>query len=381
MATRRARPARSRGEVRRETHRAIRVIDLFAGCGGFSRGAHEAGFEVVGALDSDPILSGSYSFNFPDTRFVWADARSIAGDGIRALGGGRVDGIVGGPPCQGFSSIGRRVLSDPRRRLLWHFFRLVQEANPSFFVMENVKGLSYANACSVLEEALGLVEKHYALLGPVIWNAAEFGAATRRPRLFVVGIHKDKGDALTLEDVARLNCNPATVKAAIADLDGAEPMEDEGGFDRWRITRRGRPSGYAKELRAPDRCFTGHRPTLHSEAVVDRFRQVVPGGIDPVGRHPRLAWASQCPTLRAGTGADRGSYQSVRPIHPGEPRVITVREAARLQGFPDCHRFHPTIWHSFRMIGNSVSPIMAKAIFRAIRRRLEDGSSVPLAAG
>jgi DNA (cytosine-5)-methyltransferase 1 len=94
--------------------------------------------------------------------------------------------------------------------------------------------------------------------------------------------------------------------------------------------------------------------------------------MDKIGRHPRLAWGGQCPTLRAGTGADRGSYQSVRPIHPSENRVITVREAARLQGFPDSHLFHPTVWHSFRMIGNSVSPIIAKAVFQAIRSKVEN---------
>jgi DNA (cytosine-5)-methyltransferase 1 len=80
-----------------------------------------------------------------------------------------------------------------------------------------------------------------------------------------------------------------------------------------------------------------------------------------------LKWDGQCPTLRAGTGSDRGSFQSVRPIHPDEPRVITVREAARLQGFPDCHFFHKTVWHSFRMIGNSVSPFVSEAVFCAIK--------------
>lgn len=108
----------------------------------------------------------------------------------------------------------------------------------------------------------------------------------------------------------------------------------------------------------------------HKADVVRRFATVMPGKMDTVGRHPRLAWDGQCPTLRAGTGADKGSRQAVRPLHPEEPRVITVREAARLQGFPDQHLFHPTIWHSFRMIGNSVSPILAEAVFRAIRDRL-----------
>ena len=165
---------------------------------------------------------------------------------------------------------------------------------------------------------------------------------------------------------------PATVRAAIADLENATPLEEQDGFDVWQIARRGRPFEYARALRSPDRCFTSHRTTNHCLRVVTRFKEVAEGGVDPVGRHPRLAWSGQCPTLRAGTGTDRGSYQSVRPLHPEQPRVITVREAARLQGFPDAHRFHSTVWHSFRMIGNSVSPIMAQAIFKVIGAKLDN---------
>nr|WP_249812095.1 DNA cytosine methyltransferase [Bradyrhizobium sp. 188] len=105
-----------------------------------------------------------------------------------------------------------------------------------------------------------------------------------------------------------------------------------------------------------------------------------PGEIDSVGRHPRLSWEGQCPNLRAGTGKDKGSYQAVRPIHPEEDRVITVREAARLQGFPDSFRFHPTVWHSFRMIGNSVSPIIAQAILSLIAERMGAAQQVQMAA-
>jgi DNA (cytosine-5)-methyltransferase 1 len=165
----------------------------------------------------------------------------------------------------------------------------------------------------------------------------------------------------------------STVQAAISDLSGAKPLaeaDDLPGFDRWQIKRPGRPTAYASKLRSGDKTFTGHRPTVHTPSVVDRFATVKQGQVDPVGRHPRLAWTGLCPTLRAGTGADKGSYQAVRPVHPEEDRVITVREAARLQGFPDGHVFHPTVWHSFRMIGNSVSPIMAEAIFSGIAAHL-----------
>ncbi|MEN5084019.1 DNA cytosine methyltransferase [Bosea sp. TWI1241] len=356
----------------------MKLVELFCGCGGFSLGAHKAGFEVAAAYDVDPILTHSYRLNFPRTKLVLRDVAPLTGAEIEADVGEKPFGIFGGPPCQGFSDIGKRDKGDPRRQLLRHFFRIVSEVEPTFFVMENVRGLAYQDARPVLDDALGLVSDRYDILDPIIWDAAQFGAATRRNRMFVIGVLKDRKAPITRQDVEAFKRKPATVKQAIADLMGAREAEESEtlpGFDRWRIHRRGLPSDYAMQLRAPDNIFTGHRPTAHTEVVVARFAKVKPGKTEPIGRHPRLKQTGQCPTLRAGTGSDKGSFQSVRPIHPTEHRVITVREAARLQGFPDAHVFHPTIWHSFRMIGNSVSPFMSEAIFRAIRARLEKVTS------
>lgn len=355
----------------------LKLIDVFCGCGGFSLGAHQAGFDVAAAYDMDPNLTHSYRHNFPSTRLHLLDVADLDGEALVASAGGHIDGIFGGPPCQGFSDIGHREPDDPRRQLLGHFFRLVRQVEPSFFIMENVRGLAYSDARGVLDEALGLVSDRYAVLGPHIWEASQFGAATRRRRLFVIGVHKDRADALTMEEVAVRKAAPTTVRAAIADLDDAVRLDDENGYDIWRLGRPGRPSDYSRSLRAADGRFTGHRLTIHRPDVVARFASLAPGQIDPIGRHPKLSWFGQCPTLRAGTGVERGSYQSVRPIHPSEPRVITVREAARLQGFPDAHRFHPAIWHSFRMIGNSVSPVIAREIFTAVAAKF--GSPTPLA--
>ena len=354
----------------------IQLVDVFSGGGGFSLGAHQAGFRVVAAFDNDPVLASSYPSNFPKTRMILSDIMELDGEIVRKAAGGQIDGVCGGPPCQGFSDIGKRDPEDPRRLLVVHFFRIVRELRPAFFVMENVCGLASPNARSVLDEALQLVDDEYSILGPNVWNAAEFGAATNRSRLFVVGIHLDCGEGLIVDDVDVLKRTPATVRAAISDLEDALALGEQDGFDTWLIKRVECPSDYARALRSPNGHFTGHRTTKHSKPIVARFENVPEGGIDAVGRHPRLAWCGQCPALRAGTGPDRGSFQSVRPIHPAQPRVITVREAARLQGFPDSHRFHSTIWHSFRMIGNSVSPIMAQAIFRAIRAKFESRPAV-----
>lgn len=357
------------------------LVDLFCCNGGFSLGAHRAGFKVAAAYDLDPILTSSFSANFQKTELKLGDISSLSGRVIREHVGSRVTGVFGGPPCQGFSSIGRRDPDDPRRKLLAHFFRLVSELEPDFFIMENVKGLAFEGARRELDEALELLGGSYNVLGPVLLDAADFGAATRRERLFVIGTHRDFADQLLLSDVHLQMRNPATVSDAISDISGARRLANHpDGQDRWRLTKDVAAGSYAAKLRAPSSIISGHRFIHHKPEVALRFSKVKPGGVDAIGRHPRLAWSGQCPTLRAGTGSDKGSYQAVRPIHPSRPRVITVREAARLQGFPDNHIFHPTTWHSFRMIGNSVSPIIAEALFTALASKFAGERASSLAA-
>ena len=111
--------------------------------------------------------------------------------------------------------------------------------------------------------------------------------------------------------------------------------------------------------------------TVHGPDIAARYHNLKPREKDPISKSVRLDFDGFCPTLRAGTGSDKGSYQAVRPIHPSQPRVITPREAARLQGFPDWFLLHPTKWHSFRQLGNSVSPIVAERILTAIAIRLD----------
>jgi DNA (cytosine-5)-methyltransferase 1 len=198
-------------------------------------------------------------------------------------------------------------------------------------------------------------------------NAADFGAATHRRRLFVFGFNTRKVNTPDINVLTAPSAERVTVRQAINDLGGASPTGiSTEGFCEWRYKRTPTVSLYAHRMRSATDSFTGHSKTRHTPPTVARFAKTSPGKTDPVGRYPRLAWGGTCPTLRAGTGSDRGSYQAVRPIHPSEDRVITVREAARLQGFPDDFLFHPTTWHSCRMIGNSVSPVMAERLLAKI---------------
>lgn len=348
------------------------VLDVFSGCGGLTLGAKNAGFRTELALDIDPILSSSFPRNFPSTRFLLGDVVTLEESSLRRLLPDSVDGIIGGPPCQAFSEIGRREINDPRRSLVGTFFRVVALVRPTFFAMENVRGLAYSRNRSILETGLEQLGDSYRIVGPVILDAAEFGAPTCRRRLFVFGFDPERMDVPAAVDFEPTEKIKTTVRDAIADLGSARELsQDETGFDRWRYAAKKVVSPYAMRMRSPTGIFTGHRRTAHAEATVRRFSKIEQGGVDEIGKHPRLKWEGLCPTLRAGTGSDRGSYQAVRPLHPSRDRVITPREAARLQGFPDGFIFHPTIWHSFRMIGNSVSPIIAEAILRVILSRME----------
>lgn len=325
-----------------------------------------AGYGLTLSVDVDPTLTSSHRGNFPNTAITLKDVSLASGADLLELAGGQIDGIIGGPPCQGFSAMGRSDPLDPRRELLYHFFRIVSEVRPRFFVLENVQGLVFQKNIGLLDAALELVSDTYTILGPMVLDAADFGAATRRNRVFVIGYDPSSVDPILPEHLEARKAIPTSVRDAISDLQDATEIANSHPYDIWRYSDAVEISDYARKMRGAETSFSGHRRTPHRADVAERFAAVPQGGVDKIGRHPRLDWQKQCPTLRAGTGADKGSYQAVRPLHPVEPRVITVREAARLQGFPDWFTFHPTVWHSFRMIGNSVSPIMAEAVLSTI---------------
>ena len=344
------------------------IVDLFCGAGGFSLGAHRAGFDTALAVDVDPLLASPIGRNL-QVRFRELDLGEVRGSELAELVGGRPDGVIGGPPCQGFSEIGRSDQSDVRNRLVEHFYRHVAALEPRFFIMENVRGITFEYGRGVLAAAMKHVENKYDIVGPVLIDASKHGAPTKRPRVVVIGTHKSENVRLGHADFCG-NADPVKVKDAIGDLaECVEAGEDDDGFGLWSYGN-ATQSAYALAARTHNGVlldhFSGHGKTVHTDVVAARFAAVPQGVTDAVGRHQRLSWEGFSPTLRAGTGSDKGSYQSVRPLHPSQPRVITVREAARLQSFPDWYRFHPTIWHSFRMIGNSVPPAVSESLLRTV---------------
>ncbi|WP_415029899.1 DNA cytosine methyltransferase [Alcanivorax sp.] len=339
-----------------------------------------AGFKNLISVDIDATLQSSYKLNFPTSNPIIADVSKYK-TWSRNLNSNNIDLIIGGPPCQGFSRIGKGDTEDPRRNLLLSFFNVITQLKPSFFVMENVEGLLDNKNKGMLDIGLKKVKKEYSVLEPFVLDASTIGAPTKRKRVFVIGCRKDIGLNFSSTDfMPPPPYNIITVKDAIYDLGTPLTQENfnEFSFSNYKavkpskysmIMRKAPPKGLGSELaeNANKRNqVSSHIGTNHTLKVQHRFEATEPGKTEKISHFPKLEWQGLCPTLRAGTGKDKGGFQSARPIHPEEPRVITPREAARLQGFPDWFLFHPTKWHSFRMIGNSVSPIASHHILSKI---------------
>jgi DNA (cytosine-5)-methyltransferase 1 len=358
-------------------------IDLFAGAGGLSLGFEQAGFDVAAAIEIDPIHCAVHEYNFPNSTVICASVVDLTGEEIRrraGLGGKDIDCVFGGAPCQGFSMIGKRVLDDPRNQLVFHYVRIVRELRPKYCVFENVKGLTVGKHKQFLAELIeALAQAGYDVFLPYqVLNAADFGVPQDRRRLFLIGTRK--GEAMP--------GYPSPV-GGVSVMDAIGDLPDADGFSELMNTdsvpaRFETESQYARRLRGIDadpqdfsypRDFELHvlsssLRTEHTNLSRKRFLETGHGKNEPVSRFHKLNPEGVCNTLRAGTDSARGAFTSPRPIHPHHPRVITVREAARLHSYPDWFRFHVTKWHGFRQIGNSVPPLLARAVAGQIVKAL-----------
>lgn len=359
-------------------------IDLFAGAGGLSLGFEQAGFDVAAAVEIDPIHCATHEYNFPRSKAICASVVNLTGEAIRRRAGldtEDIDVVFGGAPCQGFSLIGKRALADPRNQLVFHYVRLVQELRPKYCVFENVKGLTLGKHAQFLSELIAALEDAgYSVLQPYrVLNAADFGVPQDRHRLFLIAARSD----VILPHYPQAVAERVTAGDAISDLPDADAFAALQRGDEVRA-RWSTQAIYAKRLRglvADETDFSHPREfdrnlltssarTEHTELSRQRFLETQPGKTEPVSRFRKLPLEGRCNTLRAGTDSARGAFTSPRPIHPLHPRVITVREAARLHSYPDWFRLHATKWHGFRQIGNSVPPLLGRAVATEIVRAL-----------
>lgn len=380
-------------------------IDLFAGAGGLSLGFEQAGFDVRAAVEIDPIHCAVHKFNFPNCAVIPHSVEGLSAGAIRKAAGlarEKIDVVFGGPPCQGFSLIGHRSLDDKRNRLVLEFVRIVAELNASAFVFENVKGLTVGRQKRFLEEIVEAFDAAgYEVRTPWrVLNAAAYGVPQNRERLILLGAKKGKKlPQYPRERTRHGKIGPAffnlplgpTCADALEDLPNADDFPALAGTDETIAERMGKASRYAAEMRALSneawhfgyvrawnpRMLTSSMRTEHTEISRRRFAETAPGDIEPISRFFKLSAHGISNTLRAGTDSARGAFTSPRPIHYKYARCVTVREMARLHGFPDWFRFHTTKWHGGRQIGNAVPPPLARAVAEEIIRAIGAVPSCP----
>jgi len=380
------------------------VLDLFSGAGGMSLGFEAAGFDIGGCIEVDPVHSAVHLFNFPYSATI---CRSIAGVSINQIekslidkGFNQIDVVVGGPPCQGFSQIGKRQLDDPRNTLVFEYLRIVRDMKPKYFVFENVKGMTLGNHKFFIDELVAEFDKagYHIVLPYKVLNAADYGVAQNRWRFILIGVRKDQQDigypfathhASKGHEHSLFSENHKGSQVALEDLETLQVYYDE---DRGISCNSVHYNQYTSQFHflgsdlfrlCHIRSFAanvvyGHSGSRHTPLSQERFAATPCGGTEPVSRFFKLHPEKPSNTLRAGTDSKRGAYTAARPIHYTNARCITIREGARLHSFPDWFEFHTTIWHGFRQLGNSVAPLFAKAIGEQVIRSLDiDTSNLP----
>lgn len=342
-------------------------IDLFAGAGGMTLAASQAGVRIVSAVERCPYAAATYRMNFPSVALHVGDIRKVRSLPAKPKSARTI--MFGGPPCQGFSTSNQRTRSahNPSNWLFKEFIRLVLLWKPDWVVMENVKGIIETENGRFFYSAVNALKRAGYETTFGLLNAIDFGVPQKRTRAFIVGSRY--GDKYEFPRPS--NEPPLAVLDAIRDLphllNGAAVDELPYGSDE--------PSRYASGLRDGGGSVTGNLVTRNAPQILERYRHVPPGG----------NWSDIPPRLLSGyanierchTGIYRrlhpaepsvviGNYRKNMLIHPVQDRGLSVREAARIQSIPDSFRFSGSIGFQQQQVGNMVPPGLGRAVFRAL---------------
>jgi DNA (cytosine-5)-methyltransferase 1 len=339
-----------------------KFIDLFSGCGGFSCGLEMAGFECVLGVDFDKDAAASFAKNHPHAQTYCGDIKNLTNDYLKkTLGNTKIDMIVGGPPCQGFSTVGKGEASDPRNKLFLEFVRIVKFLKPKILVMENVTGLLASKNQNTLNSIIKLFsEMGYALDARVL-SAEEYGVPEKRRRTFIIGT-KNCG----APEFPQILCGPRgvnklkTVADALKNLNtqianhdiGSAQIKNKLDYERLKCI----PTGKGIRYKSDNDKYLPKRLSFKinwKKLREGRFRQTKYQRLDP-----------KKPSFTILTS--RTMY-----YHPTENRYLTAREAARIQSFPDQFVFYGSVTSQFRQIGNAVPPMLAKEIGMTLKRILK----------
>jgi DNA (cytosine-5)-methyltransferase 1 len=338
----------------------MKIIDLFCGIGGLSLGFEQAGFEVISAVDmwKDAIIT--YNHNRKDKVAKVETVEDFNDKELpKLIQREHITGIIGGPPCQGFSTVGRRDVDDPRNKMYLEFYKAVKLASPDFFVIENVKGMLTLNKGAFVKD---LIERfgskglgytiNYQLL-----NAADYGIPQNRYRVFYVGIKNKKFEFPEPFEYK------LTAKDGISDLEGAT-SEHYGSVSQ---------NDFQKEMRGGVTKPLNQDYTNHSEQTISIISQVPDGG--NIRDLPAEIWQvrkynkafERMGTFKPSNTIDTGHRNY---FHYAEPRIPTVRESARIQSFPDSFEIVGTRGSQYKQVGNAVPPMLARIIAEKIKEML-----------
>jgi DNA (cytosine-5)-methyltransferase 1 len=340
----------------------VKFVDLFSGAGGLSLGFTQAGWECEAALDSWEDAIETYHLNFPQHRTFFTEVSRFApsGNGIKKRS---IDWIIGGPPCQGFSTVGKRERDDPRNRLVIQFARLVKDLEPRGFLIENVVGLRdmrfVTSVCDLFKQIGYDVDV-------AVLRSADFGVPQLRHRIFFVG--NRLGRSFEFPEPVVAPDQYVTVWDAIGDLPELEPGESKTEYAAAAFTQ------YQRRLRKSSSSLQGHEASSHPPSLIKAISFIRDGGNRrqiPPRYQPRSGFHNSYSRLHSASPAvavtqNMGKPSGSRCIHPFQNRGLTAREGARLQGFPDRFHFCGGVTSQRLQIANAVSPILAKQLASAL---------------
>lgn len=395
-------------EMSKKSNLNLRHCDFFSGAGGLSCGLEQAGFHPIFASDIDPIYAETYRFNNPKTSFLEGDIRNLNGKALLKkldVKKGEIDLVAGGPPCQGFSiNAPIRSLDDQRNHLFKDFLRIADEIHPKLILIENVPGFISLGNGTVLNKVYDVLKHMGYTAAHRILFAAHYGVPQLRFRTIIIasrlgtkilfpepthnanGIANFKGGKELCYRITPLfaqNLTPkTTVYDAICDLpdlvagDKQEYFNYNGKF----------VSDYAKELRKGSEKIYNHCSNRLAPINIERLKHIPQGGswrdipykLLPLGlkrarrsdhtkRYGRLDPKGLCSTILTKCDPHWGSF-----FHPYQDRVLSVREAARIQSFPDRYIFKGNLTKQYGQVGNAVPPLMARAIGKCLTEMIRN---------
>jgi DNA (cytosine-5)-methyltransferase 1 len=369
----------------------IKIIDLFAGVGGLSYGfAHDDDFEIIAANEILPDMAKAYELNHPTVKMYCKDIMEF---GIKDLEKdlnikkGEIDLVAGGPPCQAYSTVGKRLIDDPKGKLFQEYYRILKEINPKIFLFENVKGLLSMQKGELLETIISLFESlGYKVVYKVL-NSADYGAPQIRERVIIIGTkleseftypeptHYNPQDGIPLFNLDKLAY--LTLSDAISDLPFIKSSEESFQYSK------DPQNEFQKLMRlnAPSQLMD-HNAPKNNDKLVKIMENLPDGGSPadlPVELRPTSGFANTYCRLwwnRPSTTITRnlGTPSSSRCIHPKAPRPLTTREGARIQCFPDNYIFYGSRGSRNLQIGNAVPTFLSIALKDSIKIHLKNNN-------